>query len=112
MKLSRLTNLDQLKEELTPVTIEGIELVVVKQEEIISVFSGKCLHDGASLGHSGFLDGGHITCGRHLWRYHINTGELDGEKGVFLKKLNIQINNRDIFIDLDELDELKDIDWE
>ncbi len=104
--LVRIAMPGDLKEGLTPVTLDGIDLVIIKQDETISVFSGKCLHQGAMLA-DGYVDGKYLTCGLHGWRYEIKTGELEGDPGQCLKKLTVTIEEWDILIDRNELNELK-----
>ena len=109
-EIRRIADQRQLNEGLNRFTVDEIELVVVKQGEIISVFSGVCLHDGALLA-SGFIDGDYLTCGSHLWRYHLKTGELDGEPGIYLKKLSIIMKNEAIYVKQTELEDLREEDW-
>ena len=100
---------EELEGELTSVVVDETELVAVNYNNQISVFSGNCLHEDALLA-NGFLEDGYLTCGRHLWRYNLENGALDGEPGVKLKKLNTWFEGDDLYLDLQELDELNDAD--
>ncbi len=95
----------ELEDGLTSIAIDDIELVGVNHNGQISVFSGYCLHEDALLA-DGFLEDGFLTCGRHLWRYNLETGELDGESGVKLKKLNTWFEGDDLYLDVNELKEI------
>lgn len=105
----RLAVLDELKEGLNATTVEGVDLVIVKQGKSVSVFSGVCLHDEALLA-NGYLEGNHLVCGSHLWRYHIHTGQLVGEPGVYLKKLQIQLEEGNLLINPNDLNEFKELE--
>ncbi len=91
-----------LNEGLTRLTIDKTEMVLVKHRGSVSVFGGECLHEGALLA-NGFIEGDYLTCGKHLWRYHLETGELDGEAGFGLKKLSVWTEEGDLCIDLNEV---------
>jgi len=99
-------NLSQLDSELTRVTINRKELVIVKQKEILSVLSGLCLHAEALMA-EGFIDGPYLTCGKHLWRYELETGVLDGDPTMGLKKMAHRIEEDNILIKTEELNALK-----
>ncbi len=95
----------ELEDDITSIAIDNIELVAVNHNNQISVFSGQCLHEEALLA-DGFLEDGFLTCGRHLWRYNLETGVLDGEPSVGLKKLNIWFEGDDLYLDVNELKEI------
>ncbi|MBU3917250.1 Rieske (2Fe-2S) protein [bacterium] len=95
----------ELEDDITSVAIDDIELVAVNHDNRISVFSGHCLHEEALLA-DGFLENGFLTCGRHLWRYNLETGELDGEPGVGLKKLNTWFEGDNLYLDVNELKDM------
>lgn len=94
---------DELKDELISLAVGDQELVIVNYNQQISVFSGLCLHEEALLA-DGFIEKGFLTCGKHLWRYNLENGELDGQPEVGIKKLNSWFEGDDLYLDLNELD--------
>jgi len=60
-------------DSLTHFRLEGLDLVFIKKETIISLLYGRCLHRGALMS-DGFIDGDNLICGLHSWDYRIDTG--------------------------------------
>ena len=48
--------------------VNGLDLVIVKFDEDISVLYGRCLHRGALMS-DGHVDGHNLICGVHGWDY-------------------------------------------
>ncbi len=101
-----IANREELKDDLISLAVGDTELVIVKHDDRVSVFSGLCLHEEALLA-DGFLENGFLTCGKHLWRYNLENGGLDKQPGVGLKKLNTWFEGDDLYLDLNELDEIE-----
>ena len=80
------------------------DLVVVKFDNGVSVFYGRCIHRGALLA-DGFVDGHNLICGVHNWDYRLDTGisEYNNEEKLYKFKTMIEGNN--IFIDEEEVKE-------
>ena len=53
--------------------VAGVDLVVIRYDEKVSVLYGRCLHRGALLA-DGFIDGPNLICGVHNWDYRYDTG--------------------------------------
>ena len=104
-----IVRIDDISDELTRVTIAKKELVVVKVGNELSVFSGVCLHAEALLA-DGFIEENYLTCGRHRWRYHLETGELDGDPETKLKKLDSSVEQGWLYVNRKALDDLSVID--
>ncbi len=105
----KIANMEDITKELTRVSIGKRELVIVKRGDVLSVFSGACLH-GEALLSEGFIEDDYLTCGKHLWQYNINTGQLVGDPSMHLKKLKIKIEQKELLIDRDELNEVEEIE--
>ncbi|MBT4262788.1 MAG: Rieske (2Fe-2S) protein [Deltaproteobacteria bacterium] len=103
-----VVDVTRLFEGINPVTIEGIELVVVKKEDNLSVFAGRCIHQEAPMA-QGILEENHLVCSKHLWRYRLDTGELEGEPGIFLQKFEHQKQDQVLEIRRDAFDQLKEL---
>ena len=50
-----------------------VDLVVVRFDEDVSVFYGRCLHRGALMA-DGFVSGNNLMCGVHYWDYRLDSG--------------------------------------
>lgn len=53
--------------------VAGVDLVVIRHDEAVSVLYGRCLHRGALLA-DGHIDGPDLICGVHGWDYRYETG--------------------------------------
>ena len=107
----RFASRDELNEGLTRLTVNGTELVVVHANNSVTVFGGECLHEGALMA-DGFIEGKFLFCAKHLWRYNIESGELDKEPGVGLKKFTVWQEGGELFIDLNEVEEMAELEDE
>ncbi len=107
-KWQPIADIAGLLEGINPVSIEGIELVVVKKEETLSVFAGRCIHQEAPMA-QGILEENHLVCSKHLWRYRLDSGELEGEPGIFLQKFECRLQDQTLEIRRDAFDQLKEL---
>ena len=57
----------------TAALVEGVDLVIIRMEESVSVLYGRCQHRGALMA-DGYVDGENIICGVHGWDYRVETG--------------------------------------
>jgi nitrite reductase/ring-hydroxylating ferredoxin subunit len=53
--------------------VAGVDLVVIRWGDDVSVMYGRCLHRGALLA-DGHVDGQNLICGVHGWDYRVDTG--------------------------------------
>lgn len=53
--------------------VEGVDLVVIRHGDGVSVLYGRCHHRGALLA-DGHVDGPNLICGVHGWDYRFDTG--------------------------------------
>jgi nitrite reductase/ring-hydroxylating ferredoxin subunit len=88
--------------EPTGVTVEGIDLVVVRRGDRHSVLSGRCLHRGALLA-DGHLQGQDLICGVHGWDYRIDSGVSAYNNAEALEKFSSELEGDDLFVDRDEV---------
>lgn len=58
-------------------TAAGVDLVAVRRDGRLRVFEGRCPHQGALLA-EGELDGAHLVCRNHGWRFETASGQRDG----------------------------------
>lgn len=53
--------------------VSGVDLVVIRYDDDVSVLFGRCLHRGALLA-DGHVEGPNLICGLHGWDYRYDTG--------------------------------------
>jgi len=103
-----IVDVTKLSDGINPVNIDGIELVVIKKTDTLSVFAGRCLHQEAPMA-QGILEENHLVCSKHLWRYRLDSGELEGEPGIFLQKFEYQKQGQILEIRKDAFEQLKEL---
>lgn len=79
-----------------------VDLVVVRYDEAVSVFYGRCLHRGALMA-DGFVRGDNLVCGLHDWDYRLDTGVSEYSNAEALKKFSHWIEDGEILVDTDEI---------
>ncbi|MCX4247804.1 glutamate synthase-related protein [Paraliomyxa miuraensis] len=57
----------------TYASVAGVDLVVVRWDDRVSVLYGRCLHRGALMA-DGTVVGNDLVCGLHQWDYRLDTG--------------------------------------
>ncbi len=80
----------------------GIDLVIVRYDDSISVLYGRCVHRGAHLS-DGFIRGDDLVCGVHHWDYRYETGISSYNPSEKLHKFSSWVENDDLFVDADEI---------
>jgi len=100
-----VVNIDDL-EDRKPVyaLVRNTDLVVVKYDDNISVFYGRCLHRGALMS-DGFVDGQNLICGVHNWDYRLDTGISEYNNEEKLHKFSSIVEDGKVFVDEDEIKE-------
>ena len=53
--------------------VADVDLVVVRYDDQVSVFYGRCPHRGAMLA-DGRIEGANLICGVHDWDFRFDTG--------------------------------------
>ena len=71
--------------------VADVDLVVVRFEDEVSVFFGRCLHRGALLS-DGFVEGQNLICGVHHWDYRLDTGVSEYNNSEALQKFATTID--------------------
>lgn len=77
--------------EPTYALVEGVDLVVVRYDNRVSVLYGRCLHRGALLS-DGYVEGGNLICGLHHWDYRYDTGVSEYDNAEALEKFPSRID--------------------
>ncbi len=84
--------------------VAGVDLVVVRYEERVSVLYGRCLHRGALLS-DGHVEGDNLICGLHHWDYRYDTGvsEYNNEEALHRFAAWIDAERKAVWVDEDEV---------
>ena len=72
------------------VSVEGMELVVVRMGDEVSVLAGRCLHRGARLA-DGRVDGDDLVCSLHGWDYRARSGISAYDPGQRLHRYESEV---------------------
>jgi nitrite reductase/ring-hydroxylating ferredoxin subunit len=88
------------------VTVDGIDLVIIRRGTEHSVLFGRCKHRGALLA-DGHVDGDNLLCGLHGWDYRIDTGVSAYNNAEVLEKFTSWLDGDDLLVDLLEVRSFK-----
>lgn len=79
-----------------------VDLVVVRFDDDISVFYGRCLHRGALMA-DGFVVGNNLMCGVHYWDYRLDSGVSEYANDEALPKFQSWVEDDQVWVDEDEI---------
>ncbi|MBT3808547.1 MAG: Rieske 2Fe-2S domain-containing protein [Rhodospirillaceae bacterium] len=82
--------------------VGGVDLVVVRYDENVSVLYGRCLHRGALLA-DGSIQGEDLICGLHGWDFRYDTGISAYANSERLEKFSAWIEDGEVLVDADEI---------
>ncbi len=102
VKIIEFTNLEEKKP--THHLINGLDLVIVRYGDEVSVLYGRCLHRGALMA-DGSVQGHNLICGLHGWDYRIDTGVSEYNNKEVLHKFYSAISDGWVWIDEHEIDQ-------
>ena len=83
--------------------VNGLDLVIVRFDEDISVLYGRCLHRGALMS-DGHIEGHNLICGVHGWDYRVDSGVSEYNNKEVLHKFSTKIEGDDVIVDEFEID--------
>lgn len=83
--------------------VGGVDLVVTRFDDNVSVLYGRCAHRGALMS-DGFVSGDNLICGLHGWDYRIDTGVSEYNNSEVLPKFTGWVDGADVFVDKEEID--------
>jgi glutamate synthase domain-containing protein 2/nitrite reductase/ring-hydroxylating ferredoxin subunit len=81
--------------------VAGVDLVVIRYDDSVSVLYGRCLHRGALLA-DGHIDGENLICGLHNWDYRLDTGVSEYNNAEVLHKFKAWIDVKGDAVLVDE----------
>jgi len=100
----RLLAFSQLKDRIPAYAeIKGLDLVIVRYDDKVSVLYGRCLHRGALMA-DGHIEGENLICGVHGWDYRFDTGVSEYNNDEALHKFSSEIKEDAVWIDESEVD--------
>lgn len=82
--------------------VKDVDLVIVRYDDSVSVFYGRCLHRGALLS-DGYVRGSDLICGLHDWDYRLETGVSAYNNKEVLPKFSSWTEGGLVLIDADEV---------
>ena len=90
-------------EDRTPTygLVAGVDLVVIRYDDNVSVLYGRCLHRGALLS-DGHIDGENLICGVHNWDYRLDTGVSEYNNAEALQKFKAWVDLEQDAVYVDE----------
>lgn len=71
--------------------VAGVDLVIVRYDDEVSVLFGRCHHRGALLA-DGHIDGPNLICGVHGWDYRYDTGVSEYNNHEVLHRFAAEID--------------------
>ncbi len=105
MAKTAIYKLSKLNDRKPEYAIVGeVDLVVVRFDDEISVFYGRCLHRGALMA-DGYVRGKDLICGLHNWDYRLDTGVSAYANEEKLPKFKSWVEGDDVCVDADEINE-------
>ena len=94
---------DELKDrEPAYALVAGVDLVVVRYDDKVSVLYGRCLHRGALMA-DGHVDGENLICGVHNWDYRLDTGVSEYDNREVLHRFGAWLEDGEVRVDRDEI---------
>ncbi|MCG8543396.1 MAG: glutamate synthase-related protein [Alphaproteobacteria bacterium] len=99
-----IAKLDDLADREPEHALVGeVDLVIVRFDDDVSVFYGRCLHRGALMA-DGFVEGQNLICGVHYWDYRLDTGVSEYNNEEALPKFASWVEQGEILVDADEIE--------
>lgn len=103
MTKTSVAKLSELEDRKPAYALVGeVDLAVVRFDEEISVFYGRCLHRGALMA-DGFVRGNNLICGVHFWDYRLDSGVSEYANDEVLPKFKSWLEGDDVLVDADEI---------
>ncbi|NQV36956.1 MAG: alpha-hydroxy-acid oxidizing protein [Candidatus Marinimicrobia bacterium] len=103
MKKIEIAKINELDDRIPQhAIVANVDLVIIRYNENVSVFYGRCLHRGVLLA-DGYVDGDNLICGVHQWDYRIDSGISEYNNKEQLQKFTRWVENDIIYVDEDEI---------
>jgi len=86
---------------MKPVRINGIPVLIIKQNGKIYVIDDRCPHMGCKFS-GGSLDGDLVVCPCHDWRFNLESGEYEETPDYKLVTYQCKVSDGKIWVKIDE----------
>ncbi len=86
-----------LENTLTPVSPQGLQILLVKKGDAVFAFSNKCAHMACPLS-AGLLEEDTIMCSCHEWSFNIKTGEFLLAPEIKIPTYEVKASEGDLYI--------------
>ena len=98
-----IAKFDELDDRKPAYALVGeVDLVVVRIDDDVRVFYGRCLHRGALLS-DGYVRGDNLICGVHDWDYRLDTGVSEYANSEALQNFTAWVEGGAVHVDEDEI---------
>lgn len=98
-----IAKLQDLKDREPAYALVGeVDLVVVRYDDDVRVFYGRCLHRGALMA-DGYVRGDNLICPVHNWDYRLDTGVSEYANEEALPRFSSWIEGDEVLVDTDEI---------
>jgi len=87
----------------TQARIKGVDLVIVRYDDQVSVLYGRCQHRGGLMS-DGHIEGQNLICGLHGWDYRYDSGVSEYNNEEALHKFSAKIEDGFVWVDEREID--------
>jgi len=84
--------------------LNGLDLVLIRYGDEVSVLYGRCLHRGALMA-DGHVEGDNLICGVHGWDYRYDTGVSEYNNSEVLHKFYSEIKEDQVWVDEQEVNQ-------
>ena len=85
---------------LTPMTVAGIELLLIRSGDAVTAIPPSCPHMQTALS-EGIFDGCVLTCTKHLWQWTVPDCQPVGLAEAPLMKYETRQDNGDVFVNVE-----------
>ncbi|MFT6658756.1 glutamate synthase-related protein [Maritalea sp.] len=103
MKKTSIAHFSELKDRDPTYALVGeVDLVIVRLDEDVAVFYGRCLHRGALMA-DGFVRGDNLMCGVHYWDYRLESGVSEYTNSEVLPKFSAWVEDDQVLVDEHEI---------
>jgi glutamate synthase domain-containing protein 2 len=82
--------------------VEGVDLVIVRWDDHVSVLYGRCQHRGALMA-DGYIEGDNLICGLHQWDYRFDSGVSAYNNSESLDKFQAWVDQDAVYVDADQI---------
>lgn len=98
----KVADWDQLQDRTpTYALVAGVDLVIIRYDDGVSVLYGRCLHRGALLA-DGRIEGENLICGLHDWDFRYDSGVSEYDNQEVLEKFTAWVDEESNAVMVDE----------